>query len=277
MCGFVGVDPSLGRLDYSLLPDQALVEILIEGFDDEAKKQYQDNHGMFLDACEWPGIKCDEDERVIEIKMDNPDVSGSLELCYVPPKVKFLERTSWARSKLTGSADLTKLPLKNNNFTGEIDLIQLPDGIDYLSLSDNHLTGGIDLTQLPHGIYELHIGNNRLTGEIFLAQLLHGMRGLYLGNNQLTGIIDLTQLPDGLNELHLPNNQLTEGIDLTQLPDGMNELHLPNNQLSGSVVIKRLPLRIRYINVYTHGEAILMLTQWFTREYMPLSSSQEVA
>ena len=60
------MDPFLGRLDYSLLSDQALMEMLIEGFDDETKKKYQDDHGMYLDVCEWPNITCDEDESVID-------------------------------------------------------------------------------------------------------------------------------------------------------------------------------------------------------------------
>ena len=63
MCAFqllVSVDPSLGRLDYSLLSDQTLMEMLIESFDDETKKKYQDGQGMYLDICEWPKIKCDK-------------------------------------------------------------------------------------------------------------------------------------------------------------------------------------------------------------------------
>ena len=73
MCVFqvlLSVDPSLGRLDYSLMSDQALMEMFIDGFDDKSQKQYQDDHRMFLDVCEWPSIKCDHDERVVEIYTD---------------------------------------------------------------------------------------------------------------------------------------------------------------------------------------------------------------
>ena len=74
MCAFqvfLSVDPSLGRLDYSLMSDQALMEMLIEGFDDETKQDYQDKHGMYKDVCDWFPITCDEDERVVEISIDN--------------------------------------------------------------------------------------------------------------------------------------------------------------------------------------------------------------
>ena len=48
---FLSVDPSLGRVDYSLLSDQTLMEMLFEGFTDKARKQCQDNDGMYLDVC----------------------------------------------------------------------------------------------------------------------------------------------------------------------------------------------------------------------------------
>ena len=93
MCAFqliFSVDPSLGRVDYSLMSDQTLMEMLIDGFDDETKKQYQDSHGMYLDVCEWPCTKCDGDERIVEIGIESSRITGPLELCYVPPNVKRL-------------------------------------------------------------------------------------------------------------------------------------------------------------------------------------------
>ena len=72
---FLTVDPSLGRLDYSLLSDQTLMEILIDGFDEKTKKRYQDERGMYLGVCEWPSIKCDCDDRVIEINIDSSNAS----------------------------------------------------------------------------------------------------------------------------------------------------------------------------------------------------------
>ena len=167
---FLSVDPSIGRLDYSLLSDQALMEMLIDGFDDKTKEDYQDKHGMYFDVCEWSCVKCDDDQRDIEIDIESNHVRGSLELRYVPPKVKVLKKTLLL-SKLTGSVDLTHLPegfqvidLQNNGLTGEIDLAYLPKGMKKQHLSDNQLTGVIDFTQLPDEIYYLDIENNELTG-----------------------------------------------------------------------------------------------------------------
>ena len=248
------VDPSLGRLDYSLLSDQALMEMLIDGLNDKSKKEYQNKHGMYLDVCEWSCVKCDDDERVIEIDIESHHARGSLELRYVPPKVKVLKKT-WPLSKLTGSVDFTHLPegiqvidLQNNRLTGEIDSTELPDGMSYVLLYNNQLTGEINLAQLPCGMKDLSLAKNQFSGEIDLAHLPEGMNYLSLHSNRLTGEIDLTQLPNRMEILFLQNNQLTGEIDLTQLPDRMNVLHLHDNQLSGSLVIKCIPFRETTIN-----------------------------
>ena len=105
MCAFelvLSVDPSLGRVDYSLLSDQVLMEMLFEGFDDETKKQYKDSVGIYLDVCEWSCVTCDDDDRVIEVRIGFRHVSGSPALCYIPPKVKVFEICMLGKSALKG-------------------------------------------------------------------------------------------------------------------------------------------------------------------------------
>ena len=228
---FSSVDPSLGRVDYSLMSDQTLMEMFIEGFDDETTQKYQDSEGMYLSVCKWSGIECDDDERVIGIEMDSTNVGGSLALCYVPPKVRELYIRSGYTSKLTGPVDLTCLP----------------EGMRVLVLNDNELTGEIDVTHLPDRMVYLYLHNNQLTGEIDLTHLPDRVSSFYIEDNQLAGEIHLTHLPNGMEYLHLQNNQFTGEIDLTQLPDGLRALHLENNQFSGSLILKRLPPGIRTI------------------------------
>ena len=115
MCVFqviLSADSSLGRVDYSSFSDQALVELLIDGFDDETKATLQSHDGMYLDVCKWSCIMCDGDDRVIEINIDSRHVSGLLQLFYAPPKVKMLKvrGTIFHRNKVTGILDLAHLP-----------------------------------------------------------------------------------------------------------------------------------------------------------------------
>ena len=189
---FFSVDPSLGRVDYSSMSDQALMEMLIEGFDDETKKEYQDTDGMYRDVCEWQSFQCDEDHRVIEVSIASCYVIGSLELCYVPPKMKLLNISPWnGKGELTGSADLT----------------HLPEGMESLSLNNNTLTGEIDLTSLPDGMIHLYLCNNYFTGEIDLTQLPHRMTTLFLNNNQLSGSLVIKNLPPKMGLIDLQVNQ----------------------------------------------------------------------
>ena len=253
---FLSVDPSLGRVDYSSFSDQTLMEMMFEGFDDETKKENQDSHGMYRDVSGWTCIKCDDEERVIKIEIGSHNVSGSLELRYVPPKVKVLDISSWRKRLLAGSVDLAHLPfgmeylnLSSNQLSGEIDLTHLPDGMQRLSLQNNQFTGEIDLAQLPDGIFYLDLQTNQLTGEIDFAHLPEGMKYLFLNNNQLSGEIDLTNLPKGMRKLFLENNQFTGEIDLNHLPYIMDELRLKNNHFTGPLAIKRLPNGVKVIDV----------------------------
>ena len=249
------IDPTLGRVDYNSLSDQTLMEMLIDGFDDKTKAEYQDNDGMYLDVCKWSCIQCDDDERVIIADIKTRNVSGSIGICYVPPKVKELYMRARHKGKLTGSVDLTHLPvgmhvlqLQKNELTGEVDLAHLPNGMGFLHLNNNQLTGEIRLDHLPGEMQYLYLHTNKLTGELDLTQLPHRMRYLFLQNNNFTGEIDLTQLPDRILFLYLNNNQFTGEIDLTQLPHGINGLYLQDNLLSGSFIVKTLPPGMRVLN-----------------------------
>ena len=216
MCAFalfLCVDPSLGRVGYSLFSDQTLMEMLIDGFDHETKKTYIDKDGMYLDVCKWSRIKCDDNERVIQIHIVSSIVSGSLELRYVPPKVKLLSVRWWLVSQLTGSLDLAHLPgamedvrLGNNKLTGELDLAHIPDGVKYLFLNNNQFSGEIDLTHLPNRMNWLFLQSNQLTGKIDLAHLPEGMESLCLNSNQLTGSLIIGKLPQGINMIDVRRN-----------------------------------------------------------------------
>ena len=176
MCAFeifLSVDPSLGRLDYTLMPAQALMEMLVEAFPEEAKRRYQDDHGMYLDVCKWLFVKCDDDQRVIEIKINQYIAIGSLDLFYIPAKVKVFIINSGYNRLFTVSVDLSQLPhvlkkifIYKNLFTEEIDLTQLPEGIERFCLEENQFSGEVDLTHLPDGMVILTLHNNQFTGEI---------------------------------------------------------------------------------------------------------------
>ena len=204
MCAFqlfLSVDPSLGRLDYTLLSDQALMEMLIEGFDDETKRKYQDKNGMYLDVCKWSHVECDDDERVVEIHIEGRDIIGSADLFYIPPKVKSLDIIpGFDRTELKGSADLTHLPdgmeslsITGSRITGEVDLTQLPVEMKSLILTDNQLEGQIDLTKLPRKMQLLLLNFNHLSGSLVIKNMSEGMYFISLEGNHFnaSAVVDV--------------------------------------------------------------------------------------
>ena len=212
----IAADPSLGRVDYSSLSDQTLMELLIDGFDAEEKQIFQSREGMYLDVCEWSCVSCDNNGRVVKIKdSHNNTPGGSLALSYVPPKVKEFDMS--CKRSLVGSVELTNLP----------------HGMKILSVSYNQITGSVNLTRLPDSMKYLCLDNNELTGSVDLANLPQSMRVLFLHKNQLTGSLDLTQLPQHVELVFLQDNQFTGSVDLAHLPAKTEGVYLTNNQLSG--------------------------------------------
>ena len=78
-------NPHLGRFDSNLLSDQALVEMLVDYLSEEAKEEYQDTNGIFLDVCQWEGVECDTDQKVISVAGFRRH--GLIALDFIPPKV----------------------------------------------------------------------------------------------------------------------------------------------------------------------------------------------
>ena len=50
-----------------MLSDQTLMEILVEGFSELTKEKLQEADGTFRDVCQWTGVKCDDNGRVVVI------------------------------------------------------------------------------------------------------------------------------------------------------------------------------------------------------------------
>ena len=228
-------DPHLGRVDYSSLSDQTLMEMLLNGFDEDAQKQFQDEHGMYLDVCQWTFVTCDDAENVIKISQIE-GTSGVLSLSCIPSKVKRVDL----------SYDIL-FDISGKKLTGSIYLEHLPQSTTNLCVSYHHLSGSVDLTQLPRQMEELHLQKNLFTGSVDLTRLPQCMMALYLQQNQFTGSVDWTNLPQSLQHLGLGNNQFTGSVDLSKLPQNMRFIDIDKNFFCGSFIATNLPPNISTI------------------------------
>ena len=182
------VDPSLGRVDLESLPQQALMEMVIEGIAN--KEKICGDVDEPKDIEEWKGVTV-EDEEVVVIDWDRCKLEGSLYLEWLPSSV---------RRFLVGS----------NNLTGTLNSASLPTSIKSIYLGYNAFTGPIDLGRLPESMKGLHVQYNQLSGSLKLGSLPGTLTDFDAIGNEFSGSVDLTKLPAALVNLNLHKNQLSE-------------------------------------------------------------------
>lgn len=195
---------------------------------------------------QWFGVQTDATGRVIEIRLRENALTGSL-----PTALRNLDRLGTLElggNDLTGAvpswlgelSNLRALALWGNELTGTIPAaLQNLSRLDFLNLSGNNLTGPVptwlgDLSNL----WLLWLGGNELTGPVPTSlRSLNRLQSLNLGWNQLTGTIPtwLGEL-SGLRTLWLASNELTGSIPTTlQNLDQLESLDLGGNSLPGTI------------------------------------------
>ncbi|KNH03672.1 leucine-rich repeat protein [Perkinsela sp. CCAP 1560/4] len=225
------VDPSLGRVDLESLPQQALMEMVIEGITN--KEKICGDADEPKDIEEWKGVSI-EDGQVVEIEWKICKLEGSFHFEWLPISVRKFS-VGW-NHKITGTLNCASLPtfmkmldIQCNYITGLIHLESLPEGMEKINISENELSGSLKLHSLPDTLTHFRADWNEFTGSVDLTQLPAGMLYLDLRSNRLSGSVVLTQLPNNLIELYLSNTQFSGALDLTRVPSSMCRLYLDNN------------------------------------------------
>lgn len=127
--------------------------------------------GNNCNVCSWHGVTCNDDQRVMEIRLPNNNLSGTLP------------------ATLTNLSLLKVLVLYDNNLNGTIPS-WLPD-FDYLEILDlggNNYTGTLPafLAAMP-AISSVYLDNNNLSGTLLPALGNMGLSLLYLNDNNFQG------------------------------------------------------------------------------------------
>ena len=195
---FTAIDPHLSRLEYDLLSDQALMEMLVEP--SSSVRGFQDRHGSYLDVCSWGGVNCDSDGNVIQFEASRA-LSGSVELSFLPKNVRKVRLFSMHREKVQGTVETSTLPvcmlefrINYSKFSGTLDLTTLPPLIKLLDVEDNTFSGSCDLTKLPSELHLLSLGENHFSGSLSLRQLPPSLESLRIHGNRFSGAFELTKL-----------------------------------------------------------------------------------
>lgn len=192
--------------------------------------------------CNWVGIKCNSDSRIIRINCFGMGLSGHVPNYLV--LLSELEKVALSGNKLNGQIpsllprSIKSLVIGDNSLTGPLP----PNLAEYssltlLELSRNSLSGRIP-AELPDGLVNLDFSENSLTGSIpFSIFNLHKLTSLRLNDNSLVGsIASHVGILSSLNTFSVGSNILSGTIPdqlygLTRL----EKLSLSGNRINGSL------------------------------------------
>jgi hypothetical protein len=210
-------------------PDKAALIELYEATDGDNWTNPWDTTSC--DVCNWYGVVCGGNGRVVSIDLSNNNLSGSLNNFSMP----FLVFLGLPNNNLTGNIPAFNLPnlqhlwIGENNLTGSIPTFNLPN-LRYLWLENNQLSGPIPNFTSMSNLESIRLYNNPLGGSIPVFTMT-SLKAIWLSNNLLTGAIPNFNLPN-LEYLWLSNNQLTGPVPSLNLSN-LIYLRLDNNQLDG--------------------------------------------
>ena len=245
------IDPSLGRLDYTMLSDQACFEIFIGDCTPLQKftlgvTSSEDDPDAYVDVCEWKGAECDAEGNVLKIRvyylyLGNMDLY-KFNFRFLPRKLSDFDFFELHCNTDLSTADLPQ-ELRRFRFSGRIEqrwkfeAKDIPRGIHIFESESSRFEGTCDLTVLPSSINWLKLSNNLLTGAIDLNHLPETMKVLKLRNNALNGSIHITHLPERMNRLDLSWNNFSGSCTILSIPSHGFALSIDENNLSGTAVL----------------------------------------
>ena len=248
---------ALGRLDYSSLSDQALMEIIVDGIPASERDAFADEHGGLTDACEWDSVTC-VDERVTEISFVCYEFEkAQFPFDFIPPLASIVIVEECA---IKGSLDTAVLPHRLiqlnvgiNSLHGTIDFSKFPQGLMRLRINVNTFEGNCVLEELPATLMYFDASENKFTGEISLNNLPHALHELNLAGNALTGSLRIESLPPSIRTLWLASNNFAGEFTLLVCPRSLQRININKNELSGTMVLLR---SIKIVEFYSFGNEI---------------------
>ncbi len=149
--------------------------------------------------CEWYGIVCNTDQRVIAIDLDNNDLKGELQnsIC----SLFYLESLQLKSNELTGALpnqlyllkNLKDLNIASNMFLGTLpSSIAKMKNLQFLNAENNNFDGSLPSALLIAPVLsKLNLSNNKFTGLLpAVSPQNTKLKSLLLSNNNFSGCID---------------------------------------------------------------------------------------
>ena len=220
---------SIGRFDTQSLPQQTLMEILVENLTDVGIAK--DASGCFIDIKGWSILSFDVEDNVTEIRMDADNAEMRFD---------FFDDVKIPRSIASGCFEEG----------GSIDLRFTPSTVHSLSISFMGFTGTLETQTLPHGLTELLINANQFFGPFDIKGLPPGMQEAHIQKNHFEGALLVEYLPEQISIFNASANRFHGTVNLTKLPHGIEELYLSMNTFHGDIRLSNIPSALRKVRLH---------------------------
>ncbi|MFK8161990.1 MAG: T9SS type A sorting domain-containing protein [Lewinella sp.] len=200
------------------------------------------NLGLDCDYCQWAGVVCSPEDRVIALNLEDNNLSGSLPQSF--SELDQISRLNLKRanigssiSELEGLNRLQTLDLFQVNYTGPFPaFLQNLPFLSKLDMANNQMNGQFpDLSGAPL-LRELHMDANNFTGPPPTFENMNQLREVTMQRNEFEGRIPETWTNENLPRLEILDARF--GTISGPVPTWLGTLagatiNLGNNLLSG--------------------------------------------
>mmetsp|Transcript_9400 Transcript_9400/g.14254 ORF Transcript_9400/g.14254 Transcript_9400/m.14254 type:complete len:258 (-) Transcript_9400:11-784(-) len=210
---------SIGKFDTSLLSDQSLFELLVDGFMDTSL--FKDDIGDYKDISTLTRhLELDANERVTSIDFFTSSLRGTLLMQYLPRHLK-------------------RLDFYSNELYGVFEVKHMPPIVRFARFKKQHLEGNLELSLLPQSIRFFDLSDNKMNGSLVFDSLPTTLEVLLLSDNNFEGVIDLQKLKTPLG-FDRPEDLLFSiwRDEPIQRIEGTLILRLNDNNFEGTILVR---------------------------------------
>ena len=245
---FFAIDPdALGRVDHASLPQETLMELLLNNPND---RRFTDSQGTLKTPCDWRGVHCNENGEISQIVWRGQRAGflrrqrtfeRPIHLRWIPSTIEKLVVYDWRAENFDPvylPDKMQSLTLRKCNLKGTMEARNLPRSLLSIDLTQNAVSGTINARDLPLNLCKIELSKNALTGSVNLEDLPRNLVEVSFSHNQMTGTLNCINLPLNLKRLSLCHNQFFGVVDLLSLPDHLIRLALDHNKLSGPIDLR---------------------------------------
>ena len=217
---------SIGRVDVHTLPQETLMELLVENFAHTMPIIASARDHQYIPVRSWNGVHFAPNGNIATIDWSFSqyghfltcafDKGGSIDFQFIPQSVLDFRINNM---ELHGTVDTSCLPprlkrfaVRTNQLKGAFSLKGLPETIESLNISSNRMEGSLDLENCPQKAIYLRAKDNNFSGTLDFSNVSVSLKELDLSMNKFYGPIDVSNIAHALQFFWLEKNEFRDEV-----------------------------------------------------------------